>query len=234
MDNGHVTKDEFLLTRAQNGDAEAAELFLADFVPLLSTIARRFFNPALSTQDLCQAGYIGLLLALKRYDRTQNVQFMTYATPWVLGEMKKALQRAADLPDGWQQSRSIAQQLGQLSAMLGREPRVDELAKFCKASTSEIVWALEGGYIPQSLDRPSEESGKTMLETLIGKDQIDDQSIDLRLALARLSAQTRTLIILRYFRDHTQKETADLMGISQSQVSKMERHALETLRLWLT
>ena len=229
-----MMKDETLLIRAQNGEAEATELFLADFVPFLSTIARRFFNPVLSAQDLCQAGYIGLLLALQRYDHTQNVQFMTYAMPWVLGEMKKAIRRAADLPDGWQQRQSITQQLGQLSAMLGREPHIDELAKFCKISISEIVWVLEGGYIPQSLDRPCEESGKTMLETLIGRNQIDDQSVDLHLALARLSSQARTLIILRYFRDHTQKETAELMGVSQSQISKMERHALENLRLWLT
>ena len=81
--------DESLLIQAQNGDSEAVELYLSAFVPFLNTIAKRFFNPVLSSQELCQAGYIGLMLALQRYDDTQNVHFMTYAMPWVLGEMKR-------------------------------------------------------------------------------------------------------------------------------------------------
>ena len=214
--------DESLLIQAQNGDSEAVELYLSAFVPFLNTIAKRFFNPVLSSQELCQAGYIGLMLALQRYDDTQNVHFMTYAMPWVLGEMKKALRHASDLSEG------------QLSSILGREPRIDELADFCKTNPSEIIWALEGGCVPQSLDHPCEENGKTLLEILMGKDSIDDESTDIHLALGRLSDQERTLIILRYFRDHTQKETAKLMKLSQAQISRIERRALESLRFWLT
>ena len=154
--------DESLLIQAQNGDSEAVELYLSAFVPFLNTIAKRFFNPVLSSQELCQAGYIGLMLALQRYDDTQNVHFMTYAMPWVLGEMKKALRHASDLSEGQQRSQSIAQQLGKLSSILGREPRIDELADFCKTNPSEIIWALEGGCVPQSLDHPCEENGKTL------------------------------------------------------------------------
>ena len=120
--------DESLLIQAQNGDSEAVELYLSAFVPFLNTIAKRFFNPVLSSQELCQAGYIGLMLALQRYDDTQNVHFMTYAMPWVLGEMKKALRHASDLSKGQRRSQAIAQQLGKLSSILGREPRIDELA----------------------------------------------------------------------------------------------------------
>lgn len=226
--------DESLLIQAQNGDSEAVELYLSAFVPFLNTIAKRFLNPVLSSQELCQAGYIGLMLALQRYDDTQNVHFMTYAMPWVLGEMKKALRRASDLSEGQQRSQAIAQQLGKLSSILGREPRIDELADFCKTNPSEIIWALEGGCVPQSLDHPCEENGKTLLEILMGKDSIDDESTDIHLALGRLSDQERTLIILRYFRDHTQKETAKLMKLSQAQISRIERRALESLRFWLT
>lgn len=89
------------------------------------------------------------MLALQRYDDTQNVHFMTYAMPWVLGEMKKALRHASDLSKGQQRSQAIAQQLGKLSSILGREPRIDELADFCKTNPSEIIWALEGGCVPQ-------------------------------------------------------------------------------------
>lgn len=152
--------DEYLLIQAQNGDSEAVELYLSAFVPFLNTIAKRFFNPVLSSQELCQAGYVGLMLALQRYDDTQNVHFMTYAMPWVLGEMKKALRHASDLSEGQQRSQAIAQQLGKLSSILGREPRIDELADFCKTNPSEIIWVLEGGCVPQSLDHPCEENGK--------------------------------------------------------------------------
>ena len=175
--------DESLLIQAQNGDSEAVELYLSAFVPFLNTIAKRFFNPVLSSQELCQAGYIGLMLALQRYDDTQNVHFMTYAMPWVLGEMKKALRHASDLSEGQQRSQAIAQQLGKLSSILGREPRIDELADFCKTNPSEIIWALEGSFVPQSLDHPCEENGKTLLEILMGKDSIDDESTDIHLAL---------------------------------------------------
>ena len=148
--------------------------------------------------------------------------------------MKKALRRASDLSEGRQRSQAIAQQLGKLSSILGREPRIDELADFCKTNPSEIIWALEGGCVPQSLDHPCEENGKTLLEILMGKDSIDDESTDIHLALGRLSDQERTLIILRYFRDHTQKETAKFMKLSQAQISRIERRALESLRFWLT
>ena len=234
MEADRTTKEENLLIRAQSGDTEAAELYLAAFIPLLNTIARRFCNPVLSTEDLRQAGYMGLLLALQRYERNQNAQFMTYAMPWVLGEMKRALRCATNSPVNGSRSRFITRCLGQLSAMLGREPRIVELAKFCNASPSEIVWALEGNCAPQSLDYSCEESGRTLLETLVSPERIDDQSVDIHLALSRLSFQERTLIVLRYFRDHTQKETAQIMNMSQSQISRMERTALENLRQWLT
>ena len=120
-----------------------------------------------------------------------------------------------------------------MSASLGREPRVEELAKACRVSASEIVCALEAGYTPKSLDEPSLSTGKPLLEALVGGNQIDEQKLDIRLALARLPLQQRTLIILRYERDHTQKETSKIMGISQSQASRIERQALDALRRWL-
>ena len=82
------TKEEPLLRRAQNGDPDAIELFLAGYVPLLRALAKRFFCTSLSAQDLCQAGYIGLMLALEHYNAGRGTEFITYAMPWALGEMK--------------------------------------------------------------------------------------------------------------------------------------------------
>ena len=90
------TKEKLLLRRAQSGDPDAIELFLAGYVPLLRALAKRFFCVSLSVQDLCQAGYIGLMLALEHYNAEQGAEFITYAMPWALGEMKKALRQADD------------------------------------------------------------------------------------------------------------------------------------------
>ena len=221
------TKEKPLLRRAQSGDPDAIELFLAGYVPLLRALAKRFFCVSLSVQDLCQAGYIGLMLALEHYNAEQGAEFITYAMPWALGEMKKALRQADDF------GRQVSRELRRLSASLGREPRIEELAQACHASPSDIVCALEAGYTPMSLDEPAQSTGRTLLDALAGGDSNDDQKLDIHLALMRLPIQQRNLIILRYAREHTQKETAKIMGVSQSQISRIERQALDALRKWL-
>ena len=219
------TKENPLLRRAQSGDPNAIELFLAGYVPLLRALAKRFFCVSLSVQDLCQAGYIGLMLALEHYNAEQGAEFITYAMPWALGEMKKALRQADDFTGAQRFGRQVSRELRRLSASLGREPRIEELAQACHASPSDVVCALEAGYTPMSLDEP--------LDALAGGDSIDDQKLDIRLALMHLPIQQRNLIILRYVREHTQKETAKIMGVSQSQISRIERQALDALRKWL-
>ena len=184
-------------------------------------------------QDLCQAGYIGLMLALEHYNAEQGAEFITYAMPWALGEMKKALRQADDFTGAQRFGRQVSRELRRLSASLGREPRIEELAQACHASPSDIVCALEAGYTPMSLDEPAQNTGRTLLDALAGGDSIDDQKLDIRLALMRLPIQQRNLIILRYVREHTQKETAKIMGVSQSQISRIERQALDALRKWL-
>ena len=226
------TKEEPLLRRAQSGDPDAIELFLAGYVPLLRALAKRFFCASLSAQDLCQAGYIGLMLALEHYNAGRGTEFITYAMPWALGEMKKALRQADDFISTQRFGRQVSRELRRLSASLGREPRIEELAQACRASL-DVVCALEAGYTPMSLDKPAQSTGRTMLDALAGGDSIDDQKLDIRLALMRLPIQQRNLIILRYARDHTQKETAKIMGVSQSQISRIERQALDALRKWL-
>lgn len=233
MVSAPCTEEKSLLIRAQGGDPDATELFLAAYVPLLNSLARRFYSASLPAQDLCQAGYIGLMLALKRYDGRQGVRFITYAMPWALGEMKRALRQTAASENGQRFNQRVTRELRRLSASLGREPRIEELAHACGLPASEIVCALEAGYTPQSLDAPFQDTGRTLLETLVSVEQIDEQKLDIHLALEHLPAQLRTLIVLRYARDHTQKETARIMGVSQSQASRMERHALDMLREWL-
>ena len=146
------TKEKPLLRRAQRGDPDAIELFLAGYVPLLRALAKRFFCVSLSVQDLCQAGYIGLMLALEHYNAEQGAEFITYAMPWALGEMKKALRQADDFTGAQRFGRQVSRELRRLSASLGREPRIEELAQACHTSPSDVVCALEAGYTPMSLD----------------------------------------------------------------------------------
>ena len=196
------TKEKPLLRRAQSGDSDAIELFLAGYVPLLRALAKRFFCVSLSVQDLCQAGYIGLMLALEHYNAEQGAEFITYAMPWALGEMKKALRQADDFTGAQRFGRQVSRKLRRLSASLGREPRIEELAQACHTSPSDVVCALEAGYTPMSLDEPAQNTGRTLLDALAGGDSIDDQKLDIRLALMHLPIQQRNLIILRYVREH--------------------------------
>ena len=142
------TKEKPLLRRAQSGDPDAIELFLAGYVPLLRALAKRFFCVSLSVQDLCQAGYIGLMLALEHYNAEQGAEFITYAMPWALGEMKKALRQADDFTGAQRFGRQVSRELRRLSASLGREPRIEELAQACHTSPSDVVCALKRGIRP--------------------------------------------------------------------------------------
>lgn len=138
---------------------DAIELFLAGYVPLLRALAKRFFCVSLSVQDLCQAGYIGLMLALEHYNAEQGAEFITYAMPWALGEMKKALRQADDFTGAQRFGRQVSRELRRLSASLGREPRIEELAQACHASPSDVVCALEAGYAPHVARRTGSEHG---------------------------------------------------------------------------
>ena len=171
---------------SETGDARAMmneERIVLMHQPLLWSLAKRLGCGFISCEELVQAGNVGLLYALQRYDPDQHVKLMTYAVPWILGEMRKAMKKAA--------------------------------SSMC------------------SLDESLSEEGMTLYDIVAGHMQVDIGSIDLRFALSRLTQEEQALICLRYFRDKTQKETSLLMGRSQAQISRMERHALDTLMIML-
>ena len=227
------TKEEPLLRRAQSGDPDAIELFLAGYVPLLRALAKRFF-----LRFSVRAGSVsGRLYRADAGARTLQCRtgHRIYHLRHAVGARRneKALRQADDFISTQRFGRQVSRELRRLSASLGREPCIEELAQACHASPSDVVCALEAGYTPMSLDEPAQSTGRTLLDALAGGDSIDDQKLDIRLALMRLPIQQRNLIILRYARDHTQKETAKIMGVSQSQISRIERQALDALRKWL-
>ena len=235
-----------LVLRAGQGDAQAAEALLSAHRPQLLSLARRLARGglpsrdeppshgglpscgALTAEELAQAGCIGVLRAARRYDPAQAARFWTYAMPWVLGEMRRALRRALDATGAYDRRRQIAREEEALRSRLGRSPSFAELARACRVPDWELVQAVACA-APQTLDG----DGQSALEEHIPGEEIDLAAVDLRLALARLGEEERRLILLRYFRDQTQQETARLLGKSQAQVCRMERRALDTLRQWL-
>lgn len=172
-----------LITLAQQGDKAAMGTLLDRFQPLLWSLSRRL-DSAISWEELVQAGNLGLMQAVLRYDKQKNARLITYAVPWILGEMRRTLRGM--------QSRCL------------------------------------------SLEEEDGEKRRSLMDCLRSAGDVDLERVDLRMAMQRLPPDAQTLICLRYFRDHTQAETARLLHKSQTQVSRMERRALDQLHAILT
>ena len=214
-----------LIDRAKAGDTDAIEAVLQTYKPLLNSLVRRFQGG--NREDLCQAGYVGLMEALRRYDAAQGVQFITYAVPWVLGEMRKALKKAVDGTGAVEKRQQIDRKRSALCVQLGREPSIRELAGICQMTEEEIIRTLEVARPSKSLE---DEENPPTGEALHSTDNVDLDTLNVRMALDQLGKEERRLVILRFFRDRTQRETAQILGKSQAQVSRTERRALDQLR----
>lgn len=191
------------------------------------------------TEDLFQIGSIGLLKAIDKFDLSYDVKFSTYAVPMISGEIKRFLR-----DDGMiKVSRSLKElaykslKAGErLTDRLGREPTMEELSEELGVGKEELVQAMEAGSEVDSLYRPvnqKEGSEIRLLDRIEEKEKSVDKIIDrlvLRQLLESLNSEERQLIWLRYFSDRTQSEVGRIMGISQVQVSRMEKKIIENLR----
>ena len=212
---------EEVVERARAGDSEAMAQVIEANRPLLRALAGRLCAPDPLLDELMQAGSIGLMQAVRRFDPGRGVQLTTYAVPWVLGEMKRALRCALD-GTGAQAKR--AQLLRCEEAFVRHQasiPRTEEVA----ACATQAAKAMER---PLSVEAFEEEG-----HALTGDEDIDLDRLALRMALPSLAPQERGVLLLRYYRDLTQQETARLLGKSQAQISRLERRALDALRMLL-
>ncbi len=228
-DDAHVDEmsDVALIERICAGDDAAKGELIGRHAPLVRAMAGRIAREHAQRAELEQAGYVGLLLAVRQYDAGQGARFVTYAVPWVLGEMRRTRARMNDAMGASERRRRIAACAEAFAGREGRSPRVDELAAMCGMSAYDVAGALAAGNV--SLDARDEDGG-SIGETVAGRDGIDVEALDLRMALCRLPEEERRLVILRYFRGRTQTEAAAAMGKSQTQVSRIERRALDRLR----
>ena len=228
-----------LIRRAHEGDENARAQLVEENTGLIRRVVKRFYGRGTEAEDLFQIGSIGLLKAIDKFDLGYDVKFSTYAVPMISGEIKRFLR-----DDGMiKVSRSLKelsvkafQAREQLTDQLGREPTLEELAVQTGAEKEELVQAMEASVEVESLYQPihqKEGSEIRLLDKLEEKEQREELLLNrmvLRQLLEQLSGQERKLIYLRYFAEKTQSAVGKELGISQVQVSRMEKRILENLR----
>lgn len=226
-----------LLERAAKGDAAAQSILIEQNLGLVHASARRFMGRGIDYEDLYQAGCMGLVKAVTGFDPSRGVQFSTYAMPVIMGEMRRLFRDDGPV--------KISRALKELSIraqrtrenmtnLLGREPTLKELADRLGLDTAETVQALEASQMPLSLT--VDENGED-IQTDVPVESSEDALIDkiaLKDAIGGLKASDRKLIIMRYFQCKTQSETAEVLNMTQVQVSRREKKILEQLKARLT
>lgn len=227
------------LRAAKNGDKQAAETLISENSGLIWSVARRFFGRGVDSDDLYQLGCVGFLKAIAGYDEAYGTQFSTYAVPKISGEIRRFLRDdgAVKVSRGIkEQAQSIKTARHTLEQRMGREPTVSELSEETGLEPAEIAAAETAVGPTESLQKESGDEGFT-LEHVLGDYGQEDRLIErvaLRETISRLPEREQKVIALRYFHSMTQDRTARVMGVSQVQVSRLEKRAVESLRQMLS
>ena len=228
-----------LFVQMINGDTEAREKLVNGNLRLVLSVIQRFNNRGEFVDDLFQVGCIGLIKAIDNFDLEQNVRFSTYAVPMIVGEIRRYLRDNTPVRVS-RSLRDIAYKVlqirDQLAHRFSREPTLEEIASEILVSREEIVFALDSIQEPVSLFEPIFHDGG---DPIFVMDQISDEKnqdekwlnvISIKDALQKLNEREKLILTLRFYRGKTQMEVADEIGISQAQVSRLEKSALGQLR----
>ncbi|MDD7772204.1 MAG: sigma-70 family RNA polymerase sigma factor [Faecousia sp.] len=226
---------EDLIRQSQNGSRQASEQLVLENAGLIWSVARRYFGRGVEPDDLYQLGCLGFLKAVAGFDEAYGTQFSTYAVPKIAGEIRRFLR-----DDGTVKvSRSLKERAAavkaarrRLTATLGREPVLSELAEATGLCVEEIAEAETATSAAESIQRPTGEEGFKLEDVLSDSAMEEDmvEKISLRQAIAKLPPREAKLIYLRYFHGLTQEKVAAIIGVSQVQVSRIEKKALLELR----
>lgn len=228
-----------LIGLAKKGDKDALDKITEMNLALVSSICKKFLNRGYEYDDIFQIGCIGLVKAVNNFDTKFNVRFSTYAVPMIMGEIKRFLRDDGII----KVSRSVkntAKKLHydkeKLTKEIGREPTIEELSKFSGIDKEDIIYALESLSGPQYLyDTIHQDDGSPVLliDKIDGNYEQDKSVIDriaLKEAIRELDYKARQVIVLRYFKDKTQVQVAKVLGISQVQVSRIEKKVLKQMK----
>lgn len=233
---------EALFAKIREGDTAARETYIEGNLRLVLSVIKRFSGSAENVDDLFQIGCIGLIKAIDNFDSTLGVKFSTYAVPMIIGEIRRFLRDNNSI----RVSRSLKDTAYKaiyardtLTRKNLKEPTMEEIAAEVGISKEDIVYALDAIQSPVSLYEPVYTEGG---DTLYVMDQISDkknkednwiEDLSLKEALKRLDDREKNIIEMRFYEGRTQMEVAQEIGISQAQVSRLEKHALKAMRTYL-
>lgn len=222
-----------LLAAARAGDSQACEQVLRENNGLIWSVVRRYYGRGVEPDDLYQLGCLGFLKAVRGFDPDYGTQFSTYAVPKIAGEIRRFLRDDGPVKVSRgqkEQALAIHRARNQLTAQLGREPTLSELAQVTGLTPEDIASADLATAAVASLQAESSETGLA-LEGMVASPEEDlVERVALRTAIDRLPQQQRMLILLRYYKGLTQDKTAKILGVSQVQVSRLEKKAIQFLR----
>ena len=246
MEKGEVKKEKVsyednlqLIPLAKEGNTEALHKLIEANLPLVTSISKKFTNRGYEYEDIYQIGCMGLVKSIKNFDEKYNVKFSTYAVPMIIGEIKRFLRDDGMIKDS-RNVKSLAKKLHfdkeALTKKLNREPTIEELAQFSGMDKEEILFALESSASMQYLYEVihQDDGSPVLLIDKLSENAIEDKNITEKLALKEalrnLDTKSRQIIVLRYFKDKTQIQVAKMLGISQVQVSRIEKKVLQEMR----
>lgn len=227
-----------LILRSQQGDQQASEQLVMENAGLIWSVAKRFLGRGTEADDLYQLGCLGFLKAVEGFDLNYGTQFSTYAVPKISGEIRRFLRDDGAVKVSRtvkEQSASIKIARAALTADLGREPSLTELSEKTGLTPEEIAFAEAATAATESIQREFGEEGFALEQILTDteSEEIMVERISLRQAIARLPEKEKTVIQLRYFHSLTQERVAKVLGVSQVQVSRIEKRAIQSLRTLL-
>ena len=246
MENGNIRKEVYnyeenskLIPLAKAGNQDAMNKVIEMNLPLVSSISKKFLNRGYDYEDIFQIGSIGLVKAINNFDDKFNVKFSTYAVPMIIGEIKRFI-RDDGIIKVSRNVKSLARKLHfdkeELTKRLDREPTIEELSEYSHIEKEEILFAIESSVNMQYLyDTIHQDDGAPVLliDKLSEKGEDDSDMINriaLKEALRSLDSKSRQIIMLRYFKDKTQVQVAKMLGISQVQVSRIEKKVLGLMK----
>ncbi len=223
-----------LLALARQGDEAATERVLEENSGLIWAVVRRYYGKGADPDDLYQLGCLGFLKAVRGFDTAYGTQFSTYAVPKIAGEIRRYLRDNSLIKVGRtlrEQSIAVYAAREKLRAQLGREPVLTELGEATGLTVEEIAEAELAAAPPDSLQQENAD-GLTLESTLADSASEDSllERIDLRAAVDALPDQEKKTILLRFYKGMTQQQCARILGVSQVQISRLEKRAIEKLR----
>lgn len=228
-----------LLHKAQAGDQIAKEYILENNINLVRSVVHRFTNRGYEWDDLFQLGCIGLVKAIERFDTKFSVKFSTYAVPMIIGEIRRFIRDDNPVKVSRpvkELAYKVHRTQERLQGILGRDPTISEVANDLSLVPQEVVAALEAIQVPTSLYASvfHDDGDPILLLDQIkyceGEDSTYFEKLALKEILLRLPEKERIVIHLRFFADKTQAEVAEIIGLSQVQISRIEKHALKLMK----